>query len=253
MLYLTGKVIQAYHNNGFISCMIMGEQAAGKTSYALHIAREIYNTWDRVLDHLYFDPDEAMNTFEKYALQRKRLPLVIMDDAGLWLSSLRWYEEDIKNFLEFYNIMRSVAAGVIFTSVDLEDLPKRLWKKIWYRAEVITEEDNKQCKAVVYRVKARANLKAYLYHRAIDYFPRHYPNWLYERYEVLRNKAVINKIRQYKKRKQYQHETVFNRKRLHDRVVELYKEGYNKTEIARKLGISRSTVYGHLRKEGLIA
>ena len=46
MTYFLTKLIRyAHEKDGFISALIFGNQGISKTSYALHVAKEVYGGW----------------------------------------------------------------------------------------------------------------------------------------------------------------------------------------------------------------
>ncbi len=41
-LWLGSKIVEAYKTNGFESAIVFGKQGVGKTTYALKVAKEVY-------------------------------------------------------------------------------------------------------------------------------------------------------------------------------------------------------------------
>ena len=94
-MILSSLIRKAMERDGVIVAYIYGDFGAGKTSYALHVAAEVLGSWNKVLDYLFFAPEDAMKAIRKAIDTGKRLPIIIMDDAGLWLDKLTWWETHI--------------------------------------------------------------------------------------------------------------------------------------------------------------
>lgn len=51
---------------------MFGSQGIGKTSYALHVAHEIYGDWNKALSYLFFDPKDAISLLKSYPRKREK-------------------------------------------------------------------------------------------------------------------------------------------------------------------------------------
>lgn len=215
-MILSKLIKRAMKYNGLVTAYVYGPMGYGKTSYALHVGAEIYG-WNKVLDYLFFEPDGALKLMKQAAKTGKRVPLIIMDDAGFWLDKTTWWEKDKVAFMKFYNLIRSVAAGIIFTT-PVDELPKSLRKKIFFRIkvfpvsldkvknkipnleEVCRELEEMGCNSrlwVIARGYALETLPSFLQFvqpRFEDLFPLHYPKRIYEEYEKIRQKTVLKGI-----------------------------------------------------------
>jgi hypothetical protein len=138
-LILAGLVKSAFRRYDFISAFVIGPQGSGKTTYAMLVSYEVYGDWDKVLEHLHFDPREALPQFREALRSGKRIPLVIFDDAGMHLSKYMLSESREGFHLAvrlnaLINLARTLTAGIIYTSPDM-DILKELRKKAWIVAE----------------------------------------------------------------------------------------------------------------------
>ena len=139
MLTFTRKVISAYRRGDFENLFIVGPQGIGKTTYALLVLYEVYRDWDTALEWLVFDPREILPRLKQALREGKRIKLVVFDDAGIHLSKYMWSldreSQQVAMLMNsLFNIVRSVCAGVIFTSPDM-DVLKELRKKSWWVGE----------------------------------------------------------------------------------------------------------------------
>ena len=195
--FIAERIHMQGRSNEAVTILINGEIGAGKTAYALYTARCIYSSWDEVLAHLYFDPRPLVEEIKEAHKRGERIPLIIVDDAGLWLSKLSWWERPIREFMEFFNVIRSVCGAVIFTTPS-NDIPQRIIEKIQYH--VLVRKINKKnargvplSQAVIYRswmTPAGRRIKKV----AIDIYPRHYPNPVFIKYEDMRRQAIARKL-----------------------------------------------------------
>jgi len=261
----------AYERNGVVTAYVYGEFGHGKTSYALWNAYYVLGSWSKILNYLFFSPKEAVKIMGKAIDSGIRLPIIIMDDAGLWLDKLTWWEEDKIAFMQFFNLIRSVAAGVIFTTPS-EELPKQIVKKCFFRVSVSPASKNKIVSlageegyrevlsltekyglehvfsiATGYRLKTLPSFFSLVSKEFYDIYPLQYP--IFQEYERKRRKA----LKQYfeKWRAKVEGSKAINKDDIVSLVKELIETGKNKTEIAKtliKLGIPKTTAYRWIRR-----
>jgi len=141
-MFLASLIKWAINNNGIVIAYVYGPMGYGKTSYALWTAYEVLGDWDKVLDHLFFDLDEALDFMYRHIMRGRRIPIMILDDAGFFLNRLTWWEKPKVEFMELFNLARSIAASIIFTS-PTEEIPRQLLSKTNFRVSVrpLTEEE----------------------------------------------------------------------------------------------------------------
>jgi hypothetical protein len=175
LLTFSKKVKQAYRNYGFESLFIIGQQGMGKTTYALLVLYEVYRDWDKVLEYTFFDLPSAIPVFEEAIRERKRIPVVLFDDAGIHLSKYLWFSAEgrglIMWFNAFYNIIRSVVSAVIFTSPDLDTMVEIRKKSWWVGEPKKTPGDpvrNPVRAMVLYKKRIMVTGKVYVSKKAID-------------------------------------------------------------------------------------
>lgn len=213
-MFLADVIRGCMETNGFASVYVYGEMGHGKTSYALWLASEVVG-WDKALDHLFFDPVNAIKKLREAHRRRERLPLMVLDDAGLWLQKQTWWEKPKVAFMALYNVIRSLTASIVFTS-PVDDLPKPIRKKAFFRVSVQRAplEEAKRwlgdpgynemklfleangcdprlwCIAKTYRLKTLPTFHQRVKRYSGDYYPLHYPRDVWKRYEEKRWKAI---------------------------------------------------------------
>lgn len=89
---LSRRIIHAHKTRGLVTVFIYGKYAHGKTSYLLHVSKEVFqklynlkdlDAWLMALDHLFFSPVEALMYVETYRSKHdgERVVLLGMDDV----------------------------------------------------------------------------------------------------------------------------------------------------------------------------
>jgi hypothetical protein len=236
-MYLSSLIKEAYDLNSVIVTYVYGNMGYGKTSYALWTAYEVLGSWDRVLDYVFFDLEEAIEVMWKHIQEEKRLKIVIFDDAGFYLNRLTWWKEEKIRFMELFNLIRTISAGVIFTTPS-EELPRQLTSKCNYRVsvrpmephEIESEtaiqtlnvaakyklEDGGVAVAKGYQLVMLPSFMKLVKKEYIDYYPLWYP--IFEQYMKLRFKHIKQKIKELKESQSK------NREELLEEAIELYKK-----------------------------
>jgi len=173
-LILTRKIRSAYRRYDFESAFIIGQQGYGKTTYAMLVLYELYGDWDKVLEHVVFDPREVMPKFKEALKTGKRVKAVVFDDAGLHLSKylIHTGEEGFKLTMvinALFNLIRTICAGVIFTSPDM-DILKELRKKSWIVGTPAAPhgKSQPQRQMILYRKKIHPSGRVYVSKIGVD-------------------------------------------------------------------------------------
>jgi len=218
---LSKSIVAAYKSNKIVSAMVYGPQGIGKTSYAIwtayYVLKELgLGGWDDVLNYVFFEPKDALEFVKNYHDAGKRVPILVMDDAGYWLNKLSWWEKDKRRFLEMHNLIRSTCAGVIYTTPSRE-LPSALrdqltfivkivlptsreklirkfgreWPKVRSYLESLGVNPNYWRLAYIYCTSIYPSLSKRVMKRYhVEFYPLHYPKPVYEKYEEIRRKYV---------------------------------------------------------------
>jgi len=270
-MILANLIEKAYRNNGVVTAYIYGDFGQGKTSYSLWVAYRVLGSWDDVLDHLFFDPEEAVNVMGEAISKGKRLKLIIMDDAGLWLDRLTWWEEKKVAFMNFFNLIRSVSAGVLFTT-PTQELPKQILNKCMFRIHIrptsreevvklIGDDGLSELEGVIrkyglknliniaigYRLKMLPSFTEFFSKEFYDVFPLHYP--IYEKYERKRRRALEKYFRKWKEEVEGREKA--RREELYVKAEEMIRSGIKASEVLKelmKLGIPQTTAYRWVKK-----
>jgi hypothetical protein len=236
-MFLADMVKWAISNNSIIIAYVYGNMGFGKTSYALWTAYEVLGDWGKVLDHLFFDLDEALDFMYRHIMRGRRIPVIILDDAGFFLNRLTWWEKPKVEFMELFNLARSIAAGIIFTSPS-EEVPRQLLSKTNFRISVrpLADEEIQQSEgasmaveaaqafglepyvavAKGYRLNILPSFMKIVQKEYIDYYPLYYP--VFEEYNKIRMRYIKRRVAELRRKR---HE---DREKLLEEVAEIYRK-----------------------------
>ena len=193
-LVLARKILNAYNSYGFVSAFIYGPQGCGKTTYALWVLREVYGNWDDVIDNTYFYIDSLIPRLKDCVKSGKRIKVVLLDDAGVWLIKYHWRREFSVWFSKLFNLIRTVCSGIIFTSVEASDIVKFVRDKVMFRVQIrvggVDDSGVVWREARGYEVFVLPTLEHHIRWAFSDYYPLWLPGRVRERYEAKRREAL---------------------------------------------------------------
>jgi hypothetical protein len=207
-LWLGTRIASAHKTNGFESAIVFGKQGAGKTTYALKVAKEVYQqlghepdeAWRYALDSLFFELKDALRMMKIFRENDRTIPVIIFDDAGIWLQKYLWYKEEMIKFYRVYNIIRNIVNGLIFTTPSPNDIAFYVREKGWKLIKITRngrQPDNTPkaiAKIAVNKitvVKGRITNK--IKWRTVDDYTVKLPDWVYKEY-VERRKVYEEKL-----------------------------------------------------------
>lgn len=180
---------KAYENYSFVSAFIYGPQGVGKTTYALKTLYYVYGSWEEALNNTYFYIDNLLPRLKETFERGERIKAVLLDDAGVWLVKYYWRRDFSVWFSKFFNLIRTIVSGVIFTSVEVTDIVKFVRDKVMYRVNVMRISRDTS-KAIGYRVKTNPMLEQYVERVFEDIFGLSLPEDVREKYEAKRREAI---------------------------------------------------------------
>ena len=191
---LSYLIKRSYSYYGFTSAFIYGPQGVGKTTYAMKVLYHIYGSWDEALKHTYFTLDELRPVLEQAVEERQRLRAILLDDAGISLQKLEWYSKPSIWFGKLFNLARSVAGGIIFTSVEASDIIKYVRDKVSLRVQIRRLGPNR-AKAVGYRLYYLPDLTPHIKRYFRDDFTLELPTFVRSTYEEKRHETLKKLMR----------------------------------------------------------
>jgi len=270
MTTLAEMIKIALENDSVVTAYVYGSFGFGKTSYALWTAYKVLGGWDEVLNYVYFHPEDAIRDMEKAVKTGVRLPIIIMDDAGLWLDKLSWWEENKIAFMQFFNVIRNITAGVIFTTPS-DDLPKMLRQKCMFRVSVrpatsdeviglVGEGKYRELVSLAkayginqvfniamgYKLTTLPSFMSRVSKEFYDVYPLQYP--IFEEYNKKRAKAVATSFVKWAVETRRE---ARGREKLMEYAEELMRKGVGKSEVVKELmrvGVPKTTAYRWMRR-----
>jgi len=207
-LWLTQQILKEHKRDGFISALVFGKQGNGKTTYALITAKEVYeklgyeDPWKIALDRLYFELPESIPILRQAFHERKKIPVIIFDDASIWFSKYYWYTDVQKAFFKIYALTRTLVTAVIFTTPSPNDISFFLREKSWKKIKITKNGvETKGVKKGVRRARAwlygndfkrssNGDFKTAVQKEAIDDFYLEIPDEIFKKFMEKRYTAI---------------------------------------------------------------
>ncbi|MEM1820877.1 MAG: hypothetical protein QXU64_04740 [Thermofilaceae archaeon] len=138
-----------------VTAFIGGLMGAGKTTYAIHVAYEVYKAlgyedpWKAAVDHLFLTPaafsawlDRALENYRRHVEEERiheyrKTPIIVIDDlAGGWIDRYGWRDATVQSFVKLFNMLRSLTSTVLITSIEREDVVKSIRNKMSFLIHV---------------------------------------------------------------------------------------------------------------------
>lgn len=200
LFYLSNQIIESYNTEGFTSGIIFGRQGSGKTAFALKVMVEsiksIYNldtqeAWNVAKRLLFFELTDALPIISYAVRNNIRLPVILFDDAGIWLSKYRWTKQYMKLFFDLYSVIRTRVSAVLFTTPSPDDIAKFLREKSWFYVRVgIHDRKKRSSKETTYETQFAQDSRGNFYQKYVKveekYFVHIIPNDVYNEYSEAR-------------------------------------------------------------------
>ena len=116
MGFITTEMInKSHYDNECQNFIVYGPLGYGKTSFALQVLMELYNTEDPDIlsKYFFFDPAEFLSKVTQF---KDQVPAVAWDDAGVWLYYMDYQSSLLKNVSKLMQLIRTRTAAVLFTT-----------------------------------------------------------------------------------------------------------------------------------------
>ncbi len=211
---------RAYREMEACDVNITGMKGAGKTTLALRLAAGAYGGWGRALESLLFTPKQLLAVIYGYNVRGERARVVIIDDAGSWLS--KWFLTTSKvATLELLELSRTVISSIIYTNINT--LPRHIRSNVRWVLRVVPlspqeraslavqfeggeterllmDKSVKWSKALVYSARQRLDGSERYSIEGVFIYPVRMPREIYERYMEVRRRYVTLKASEVLKR-----------------------------------------------------
>lgn len=122
------NINQAFYYDSFNSMVVEGLQRSGKTSYVVKSFANAFGEWEfkpyrhvvkpdfeEVKNWLTFMPKEYLNVIMDL---KEKVRGIILDDAGLWLYALDWYDPFVKAVNKWLQVCGTRFGSVFLTTPD---------------------------------------------------------------------------------------------------------------------------------------
>ncbi|MEN3051898.1 MAG: hypothetical protein ABC596_08830, partial [Candidatus Methanosuratincola petrocarbonis] len=149
-LMTTAKILRAHQEDSFFGAFIYGDLRSGKSVYALHALSQVYGVtwvepnimlnvedeyalpvfvtkkrdWYAFKKFMVFLPEEFQNAHEMVVDEGVKAPLLVWDDAGVWLNKHEHTKEWARKLMKQLQVIGSSFASIMFTSPNYLELLK---------------------------------------------------------------------------------------------------------------------------------
>lgn len=199
-LALARLICQTYLTDDFLLVIIYGNLRIGKSAYAMKVMGQVYDylkgrplSIDLIDQYLGWEPSEVVDDWFEI---KKRIPMYIWDDAGMWLFSLDWHDPVLVSIQKYFNVIGTDMNTLILTTPDPTWILSKLIKMPGtIRVKVIKREGGiKNNPSKLYARQARGykpyrspDLKKTGVNRILtDDFSCHIPDEIYKFYQPKR-------------------------------------------------------------------
>ena len=121
--------------------LIYGEPRIGKSVYAIKSLKEVYAEWrhpaaldpylkwsgqDEWRNWIVYRPEQFVSLFALLLQFQVKAPMVVWDDAGLWLFALDWSDPRIKAVLKMLQVSGVATGALVFTTPAVSMILKKV-------------------------------------------------------------------------------------------------------------------------------
>lgn len=89
-------------------------------------------TWDDIKQYIVFKPKEFIELALKLSETKKRIPLIVWDDAGEWLSRFRSRTKFVAAVAESMEVLRTITGNIMFTATSPGKLTRGIRESLSY-------------------------------------------------------------------------------------------------------------------------
>lgn len=127
MLTSTALIQKAVEEGECKFFIVYGPLRYGKTAYAMKTLAQLHGTWDpkELSQYVVFTPIDFLLKIKRLRNRGKQL-LLIWEDAGVWLNSMKWNDPLILAISRYLDVVGTDFAGVMFTT----PMPSHVIKRV---------------------------------------------------------------------------------------------------------------------------
>lgn len=150
---LSSQIDKAMREDGFVGCLIYGAQRLGKSSYSAQVLYDIYGDWDMVQSHILFNLEDVVGMLSQALKQRKKIPAVVWDDAGVHANKLLYFQERtlVQYMQNLFDVIGLNLGGLLITTPNPSNLLRAIRGYEWYRVKIYRRDNYNGRFAVAYQ------------------------------------------------------------------------------------------------------
>lgn len=203
---LGNLIIKTHESRRFLQCITIAERGYGKSMYHLQIMAYVYwhlvdknetDAWNFALNNMFFLPSQLEDMIDYNEENNVVDKVWCLDDAAVHFSNKLWWTEQSEAILleAVFDLIRPVVSCVLINCPDKNRLLGSLQNYMGYEETIVMGKDGGYNRLVhgIHRYRLPSGTPRW---RKMwdDSFSCYVPNWVYEKYIVLR-KGYIRQIR----------------------------------------------------------
>lgn len=205
MLVMSKKILNAIDNNSFESGLVVGKRSIGKSSYAIKVGKEVYQTlydiskkeaYKMSIDSICFSLNDIITVMKAYHYDNRK-PIVTWDDSGAFGSGLM-YHTHISSFGILkggMDTIRTVCAGLLLTAPNQKSMIRFLREYDDYIIRVTNSYDWQRI-ATGYNRTTLPSGKRVIRKLWKDNYSAYLPNEIYRKYMEKRDEYKVELIKE---------------------------------------------------------
>ena len=213
-LVLAQRTIKA-HPNGFVGAIVEGKRGVGKSSYCIKVQKEVYqdlydlsdtDAYNMALKYTVFEIDEIITLCKEARKQKKMIPCLTWDDAGVGGSNIQWFinMHGVQQLRAFTETIRTALTGFLINCTSRQGLLKHIREQDDFVVEIIkTSGDGWSREARGYNMFKLPSGTVRVYRSFADKYSCYLPKWVYEEYTPVREAYLdraLSEMEEMKKR-----------------------------------------------------
>lgn len=199
---LTEYIQKSIDTQSFTGAIVFGKQRVGKSTYGLLTLKQIYGSWDKALDHVYFGTKEVLDLLEKSVKKEEEIKCFLWDDAGIHASKHLFFSDRKRaQMLQgLFDVLGLYVGGIILTTPTPMNLLKSLREYEFFRVKITRKNEYWGRNGLGYQNVLLPSGTQFIKKVFQDGFSCRLPDDVYEQYETRRKKYTefaVGKLKSY--------------------------------------------------------
>ena len=193
-LALAQRINQVHSRLGYLTAIVYGPQGIGKSSYCFQVMDEVFDGDLKLIKkNTVFEPIELIQRIKELQDSDVVTPMILWEDAGLWLYALDWYDPVVKAAVKFFNVARTVTSCMLLNTPDLDFIVRNIRASTGvYKGQVFaTDSKGGRMIRLSRQYRMPSGKMTWPSVKMKDSFNVHMPDYIYEWHLPLRKSYAV--------------------------------------------------------------